>query len=88
MKLDENYHIEKDEHSWNLVYVYKYISKKGKNKGKEVESKNNWYFPTLTACLMGYVSQKVDPNNKTVADVLAKLDQIKQTIINTLNSKV
>lgn len=88
MKIDDNYHIEKDDHSWNLIYTRSYITQTGKKKGEEVTSSKTWYYPNITTCLMGYVSQKVEPNNKTVEQVLAQLRDIKKTIENLLNKRI
>jgi hypothetical protein len=87
MQIDENYRIEKDFHSWNLIFEEQKIAEKGKKKGEEYTSKREWYYPNITACLMGYVSQKIDPNNQTVKDVLNQLTEIKVTIEKLLKEK-
>ena len=82
MKIDNNYRIEKDTYSWMLIYEYEHIPESGKNKGETIISQKAWYYPTMKSCLMGYVSQKADPNNTTLDGLIAQLIKIEKTISN------
>ena len=88
MKLDKNFHIEKDDHSYNLVFVSDpYIAKSGKKKGHETTAKKIWYYPNLSTALMGYMSHRLDPNDKTAEDVIKQITEIKQTIQTALKNQ-
>jgi hypothetical protein len=85
MKLDENYSIEKDDYSYNLVFMGKVrIIKEGKNKGKETQTKNIWYYPSVSTALMGYLDKRLDPNGKTADQVMDQINEIKEIIKNAL----
>ncbi len=79
MKLDENYRIEKDELSYQLIFKRKYISKDGKNKGKEVVSESSWYYPTLSGALKGYLN-KVSDVSEDVETLLNQLLHLEEFI--------
>ena len=86
MQLDKNYSIEKDENQYTLKYLGDFqIITKGKHKGKEFQTKRNWYYPNIVSALMGYLNERIDPNDKVAEQVLAQIEDVKQTIINALN---
>ena len=88
MKLDKNFHIEKDEQAYMLVFISDpYIAKSGKKKGQEVTGKKMWYYPNLTSALMGYLSHRLDPNDKTAENVLKQITEVKETIQTALKNQ-
>ena len=88
MKLDNNFHIEKDDHSYNLFFVSDpYIAKSGKKKGQETTAKKIWYYPNLSTALMGYLSHRLDTNDKTAENVLKQITEVKETIQTALKNQ-
>jgi len=88
IKLDNNYSIKVDTHSFYLQYSYtKKIDEKIKNKltgkfektGKKVEKQffDYWYFPTIKMCLERYIKEtlKETENIKKTVSLLESIDK-------------
>jgi hypothetical protein len=75
IELDEHYSIETDSNQWILKYEGNmYIASKGRYKGKEVCTKDQWYYPSLELCLKQYIREIPKPAKdiKELMDLINK----------------
>lgn len=78
MQLDDNYFLENTELQWTLRFSKTYFDDK---KGKDVTSKNEWFFNSLSHALNSYIDKKlkasetVDMAIQLLADSVRKLKE-------------
>jgi hypothetical protein len=80
LKLDDNYTIETDSNNFILRYSNTYIGKdKSTNKDKEITSKAEWFYPTLSGALNTYLNECLKRSD-TVNDVYTELKRVENII--------
>lgn len=75
LKIDENYHIEFDEHNYTLVFSEEKIAEKGKNIGEKYTAETQYYYPSVYHCLKRYLDLKT----KEAKDVETCVNLIEET---------
>jgi len=78
MKLDENYTLEGEKYNWILVYNMP-TGRISEKTGKEIITKDKWYFPKIEQALKIYVDHALKPS-KTVVEILKKQEEIVEVI--------
>jgi hypothetical protein len=82
MKLDDNYTLLKDAYCYALHYKGEpYINEK---TGKEVIPEKTGYYPSIESCLVAYMNEKIELDNRPIENVLTQIEEIKATIKNSL----
>lgn len=84
IKLDDNWRIEADSASWNLLYEK--VGDINPDTGKPMVSRDVAYYPTLATAFYGYL----DKTMKDTLDESKILDEIKRVekVINEQCSKI
>lgn len=73
MKLDDNYTLESSEQQWTLKYENKYFDEK---QQKEVTTKNEYFFSTISGALNSYVDKKLKVAETVDEAVVGLLDSL------------
>jgi len=74
--LDQNYRIETDAYNFTLKSEIKSFDEK---KNKEVTSKNEWHFPTLSGALNKYVNECFRPS-ESVSELKYRVENLEKLI--------
>ena len=83
LKLDDNYTIGTDSNNFILRYSHTYIGKDKKtDEDKEITSKDEWFYPTLSGALNTYLNECLKKNN-TIEEVYAELKRVENIIAQT-----
>lgn len=82
MQIDNNFSMEKEPFSYTLKWKGEpYIDEKTK---KTVLPERDWYYPTIEACLVAYISRKIETENRTAENILEQISEIKEIIKDSL----
>lgn len=73
LKIDENYRIEKDVSSWNLMFER--IGEVNPKTGKRTVSRNVTYHANIKQALIKYCDEQFE-SCKTIADVIQKINEL------------
>lgn len=77
LKLDNQFRIEGDLNSFTLIFEHPSIGKTGRHIGKDVMSREDWHYPTISLCLESYLSRVAGSMEAiSVGDILTKYSEL------------
>jgi hypothetical protein len=81
IRLNENYTVTSDSNNWMLNYEKTYTNE----KGKEVTSRDTWYFPRLSDLLKNYLDLRLKDQG-TANDILIAISKVERDIENSFKA--
>ena len=78
MKLDENYTLKGEQYNWILVYNMP-TGRTNEKTGKEIITKDKWYFPKIEQALQKYVDYVLKPE-ESVLKIIQKQEELVELI--------